>query len=89
MSNEITKGKIAFTVVLDDTGYYHIVSAGSPVEVERQASLLDIKAACREIQDAIYRKDIANTVAAILLKKEQESVVVTPAEEETSTPEAQ
>lgn len=91
MTEETTKkARIAFTVIQDDRGFYQVLSdINEKVEVERQASLLDIKVACGEIREALLRNETINAVMGILAQKEAENGTVATDSEEVSTPEVE
>jgi hypothetical protein len=89
MSDEVRKGKFAFTVVQDERGFFQVIDANEQVEVERPTTVGDIKNACREVHEAIVRNETVQMAIAVLAPKQPESEVVEAPEAETSAPEAQ
>lgn len=74
-TNETIKAKTAFIVVQDlNGGYYALNSLDKSIEADHPATLQEMKVACQEIRDAVYRADIVNSVKAIFEAKQQETV---------------
>lgn len=74
-STEKIKAKTAFIIVQDvNGGFYALNSLDKEIEVERPATMQDMKIACQEIRDAVFRADIVNSVKAIFEAKQQETV---------------
>lgn len=91
MTEETTKrARIAFTVIQDERGFYHVLSdINEKVEVEHKANLVDIKIACGEIREAILRNETINAVMGLLAQKEAENDVVATEAEDVSAPEVE
>ena len=84
--NEVIKARTAFIVLQSETGaYYALNSLDKKIEVERSATLQDIKVACGEVRDAVFRADITNSIASLFAQKP----AVEAQEVDTSAPEAQ
>lgn len=78
MSEEIEKEKMkgitAFIVVQGEGGnYFAINDLTVDLDVERRASLQDMKLACEEIKEAIVRNDIVTALKAALDQKPEET----------------
>lgn len=88
--NEAIKAKTAFIVLQSENGaYFALNSLDKKIEIERPASLQDIKIACGEVRDAIVRADITNSILTALTPKVAPEAVSEVQELETSAPEAQ
>lgn len=73
--DNVIKARTAFLIIQDlNGGYYALNTLDKQVNVEKAATLQDMKVACQEIRDAIYRADIANAIKGILDEKSEEPV---------------
>lgn len=87
--NEAIKAKTAFIVLQSENGaYYALNSLDKKIEIERPASLQDIKVACGEVRDAIFRADVTNSILTALTQKTAPETVSEVQELDDSTPEA-
>ena len=83
--NEVIKARTAFVVIQNEAGsYFAINSLDKKIETQHPASLQDIKVACTEVRDAIFRADLTNSIMSVLAPKPAPA----PQESDTSAPEA-
>ena len=69
------KAKTAFMVIqAENGGYYAINNLDTALDIQHLATLLDIKAGCREIGDAFLRNDIVAALKPLLAPKPEETV---------------
>jgi len=71
----VVKAITAFMVIQAENGaFYAVNDLNTELEVQRKATLLDMKTGCREIGDAFIRTDIINAVKGLLTPKSEEPV---------------
>ena len=75
VEKQVVKAITAFMVIQAENGaFYAVNDLNTELDVQRKATLLDMKTGCREIGDAFIRTDIVNSVKALFAPKPEEPV---------------